>query len=58
MPKLTEAIVTIIKYSATMSLIIKVRVFGVVCSVKEWKFLNSAILVVESFIEVDERVAD
>lgn len=51
--------ITIMKYSARISLIIIVKVFGVVYSEKEWKFLNSAMLVVESFIDdVEEPVAD
>ena len=41
-----------------MSLTIKSRVRGVVCSVKEWKFLNSLMVAVESFIEEEDPVAD
>ena len=41
-----------------MSLMMRVKVLGVVYSVKEWKFLNSAMLVVESLSEVEDPVAD
>jgi hypothetical protein len=58
-PRFTDAIITMMKYRARISLIIRVSVLGVVCSVNEWKFLNSAMLAVESFIEEeDEPVID
>ena len=41
-----------------MSLMIKSKVFGVVCSVKEVKFLNSDMLAVESFKVEDDPVFD
>ena len=39
-----------------MSFMIKSKVFGVFCSVKEVKFLNSDILAVESFMEEEKPV--
>jgi hypothetical protein len=50
-PRFTEAMITIIKYRATINLMIRTSVFGVPCSVKEWKFLKPAMLAVESLIE-------
>ncbi len=41
-----------------ISRIIRTNVFGVDYSVNEWKFLNSAILAVESFIEDEEPVPE
>jgi hypothetical protein len=40
-----------------MSWTMILRVLGVFCSLKEWKFLNSAMLVVEDFND-EEPVAD
>ena len=56
-PRLTDAMITIIKYKAMINLMMRTSVFGVPCSVKEWKFLKPAMLAVESIIdEFDDPV--
>lgn len=58
MPRLTEAIVTIIRYKANIILMTSCNVFGVLCSENEWKLRNSAMLVVEEPFEEYDALCD